>query len=138
MKYKSLLIVLATLTIGCKKYSDDSFGITLRKPEARIENKWQYEFVVVGNEDVSSDYVTHKLNFQDQGKVIREYQTVENGQELRIVEYGSYRFEDKEVFLVLNFDNNEEEYEILELNRKNLSIRSINLPEEMLVHLSAE
>ncbi len=138
MRYLSIFVLIAAMSISCKKYSDDSFGITLRSPEARIENKWQYDFVIIDHEDVSNRYHTYFLNFQDQGKVIREYEVRRNGQLLRQVDYGSYRFQDQQHFLVLNFENQEEIYEILELNRYNLSIRSINLPSEMLIHLSAE
>lgn len=137
MKKFVLLFLISTSFMACKKYEDDSYVTTFKSPENRMINRWDVGMVIENKEDVSERYVSYYMTFSSDNRCAIKYVDTINGEAVPTVKYGNWRLTNNDKNLEINVESFYSEYEILELSSKNLSLRSVNLVENRLMHLSA-
>ncbi len=116
------IILLGTITTGCKKYVDGP-GFSLLTKKTRLAGDWLYEQVVVDNHDVTDTVKVHAgANF----KFIISKDGTYKVQGL-IIDDGKWKFgEDKDdVYFTSNAaGSTEQAFRILRLKNKELWLRS--------------
>ncbi len=138
MKFYTTILLCAIITFSvasCKKYDDDNTLVSLRKPENRLTQKWKVTYVLENGENVSPKFDTYYYNFQNDGRVIFQYVKYINDLEVPTVEYGNWRLINSDRRLEINFDTLYTDYEILELTKDKLSLKSVNISENRMMYL---